>query len=220
MPSAETSALLTPPSPPATGGEGGVRGAAPSTSDRSQRSALLVVFLVVVIDLLGFGLVMPLLPLYGKRFIPGGEDSPLTGPILGALMASFSAMQFVFAPIWGRVSDRVGRRPILLIGLFSSVVFYSLFGIASHLGGDESRSLALVLLFVSRIGAGIAGATLGTAQAAIADSTSKEGRAHGMALIGAAFGIGFTFGPLMGFAALAYAQNTSRGQGSLRQVSR
>src|SRR5438874_3180277 len=87
---------------------------------KSSRSALLIVFLVVFIDLFGFGIVLPLLPRYGPKFIPGGEHNPWAGAILGALMASFSAMQFVFAPLWGRISDRRGRRPILLMGLASS----------------------------------------------------------------------------------------------------
>jgi DHA1 family tetracycline resistance protein-like MFS transporter len=185
----------------------------PPFDERARRSALFVVFLVVVIDLLGFGLVLPLLPRYGREFIPGGETSPWTGPILGGLMASFSLMQFIFAPIWGRVSDRIGRRPILLLGLFSSVVFYTLFGWASLLGREGWREIGLLLLFASRIGAGIAGATLGTAQAAIADCTSAQDRSRGMALIGAGFGIGFTFGPLMGFAALVYAPGYAAGPG-------
>lgn len=176
--------------------------AAPPADPRANRAALLTVFLVVVIDLLGFAIVLPLLPLYGEVFIPGGESNPWYGVILGMLMASFSMMQFIFMPIWGRVSDRVGRRPILLMGLFSSILFYSLFGYASSLSGEEQRSLALILLFVSRIGAGIAGATIGTAQAAIADCTTQQGRSRGMALIGAAFGIGFLFGPLLGSLAL------------------
>jgi DHA1 family tetracycline resistance protein-like MFS transporter len=186
---------------------------APPLDDRSRRGALLVVFLVVVIDLLGFGLVLPLLPRYAESFISGELLAGAKGAILGALMASFSLMQFVFAPVWGRVSDRVGRRPILLLGLFSSVVFYALFGWASLLGYEGWRETGLVLLFASRIGAGIAGATLGTAQAAIADCTSAQERSRGMALIGAGFGIGFTFGPLMGFAALTYAPNYEAGPG-------
>src|SRR5262249_4843753 len=115
----------------------------------------------------------------------------------------FSAMQFFFAPVWGRTSDRVGRRPILLVGLAGSVVFYLLFGYACGLPTD-SAGLALALLFVARIGAGVAGATIATAQAVIADCTPPEGRKHGMALIGFAFGIGFTVGPLVGFAALLW----------------
>src|SRR5262249_47624482 len=89
------------------------------------------------------------------------------------------------------LSDRIGRRPALLGGLFGSVVFYSLFGVAAMW---ES----LALMYVARIGAGIAGATISTAQAYIADATGMEGRAKGMALIGAAFGVGFTFGPIIG----------------------
>ncbi|HEX4148790.1 MAG TPA: MFS transporter, partial [Pirellulales bacterium] len=155
----------------------------------SRRASLLVIFLIVFIDLIGFGIVIPLLPLYAKHF-------PLEhpGPTIGLLMASFSAMQFLFAPMWGRISDRVGRRPVLLIGLCGSVIFYLLFAAAS-----VADSLAL--LFVSRIGAGIAGATISTAHAYIADITSLENRTKGMALIGAAFGLGFTLGPM--FARLA-----------------
>lgn len=179
----------------------------PSTARASHTSALLIVFLVVFIDLLGFGIVLPLLPLYGDSYvatiIPGGHENRLGGAVLGLLMASFSLMQFLFAPMWGRISDRVGRRPILLLGLGGSVVFYTLFGYASSLPAESSAGLALALLFVARCGAGLAGATIATAQAVIADVTVPEKRKHGMALIGAAFGIGFTFGPLLGFLSLA-----------------
>lgn len=154
----------------------------------SRKRALMIIFVTVFIDLLGFGIVLPLLPRYGERL-------GATATTLGLLMASFSAMQFIFTPIWGRVSDRIGRRPILLLGLAGSVIFYALFGVASTM---ES----LVLMFVARIGAGISGATIATAQAFIADSTPPERRSKGMALIGAAFGIGFTFGPLLGSLAL------------------
>jgi len=158
-----------------------------------HRTTLLIVFVVVFIDLLGFGIVLPLLPRYGLHF----RASYAT---LGLLMASFSAMQFLFAPMWGSLSDRIGRRPVLLIGLIGSTISYFLFGIATALGRDGSLlGLGpLPWLFITRIGAGIAGATIATAQAVIADSTGAEGRGKGMALIGAAFGIGFTFGPLIG----------------------
>jgi MFS family permease len=177
---------------------------------RGHRSALVIVFIVVFIDLLGFGIVLPLLPLYGEEFIAplvGGDPQSsahkaVAGLLLGLLMASFSLMQFIFSPIWGRISDRVGRRPILLMGLTGSVLFYALFGFASLVKSAGFLVLAVVLLFVARIGAGIAGATIATAQAVIADSTPPERRAHGMALIGIAFGIGFTFGPLLGFGSL------------------
>ncbi len=149
-----------------------------------KRSPLVVIFMTVFIDLLGFGIVLPLLPRYAKAL----DASHVT---LGLLMASFSFMQFVFSPMWGRLSDRIGRRPVILMGLFSSAVFYALFGYGTMIG-------SLSLLFVSRIGAGIAGATIATAQAFIADSTEAHDRGKGMALVGAAFGIGFTFGPLIG----------------------
>jgi MFS transporter, DHA1 family, tetracycline resistance protein len=104
-------------------------------------------------------------------------------------------MQFLFAPAWGRLSDHIGRRPVLMVGLAGSVIFYALFGIATV-------QKSLIGLFIARIGAGIAGATISTAQAYIADTTSLENRTKGMALIGAAFGLGFTFGPLLAYLAL------------------
>ena len=162
---------------------------------KPRKAGLLIIFITVFIDLLGFGIVLPLLPRYGDHFDAGSLQ-------LGLLMASFSAMQFVFAPIWGRVSDRVGRRPILILGLAGSTGSYALFGYATSLGGEGLLLgfSALTWLFISRIGAGIAGATIPTAQAYIADVTGSKQRSAGMALIGAAFGIGFTFGPLIGAA--------------------
>ncbi|HVJ87242.1 MAG TPA: MFS transporter, partial [Caulifigura sp.] len=164
-----------------------------------SRGSLLIVFLVVFVDLLGFGIVLPLLARYGEHF-------QASGATLGLLMASFSAMQFVFAPVWGRVSDRVGRRPILLLGLAASAVFYAMFGYVTSLPA-ESLLLGLkplTWLFITRIGAGIAGATIPTAQAYIADSTDRKNRGKGMALIGVAFGLGFALGPLL---ALGFASN-------------
>ncbi|MCH2182117.1 MAG: MFS transporter [Mariniblastus sp.] len=148
------------------------------------KGSLLVIFLTIFIDLLGFGIVLPLLPIYADQF---ATDSG--GWVIGLLMASFSIMQFLFAPLWGALSDRIGRRPVIIVGLTGSVVFYLLFGIATIYQ-------SLTMLFVTRIGAGIAGATVATAQAYIADTTDNENRARGMALIGIAFGLGFTLGPL------------------------
>src|SRR5438270_5379566 len=96
----------------------------------TSRSAMLIVFLVVFIDLLGFGIVLPLLPLYATELLGPlfGDAGPVVqGSILGVLMSLFSLMQFIFAPIWGRISDHAGRRPILMLGLAGSVVFYTLF---------------------------------------------------------------------------------------------
>jgi MFS transporter, DHA1 family, tetracycline resistance protein len=156
----------------------------------ASKASLLTIFLTVFIDLLGFGIVLPLLPIFATQY---SHDE--SGVVIGLLMSSFSAMQFLFAPLWGRVSDQVGRRPVLIVGLAGSVVFYGLFGYAITAG-------SLTLMFVARIGAGIAGATISTAQAYIADCTTLETRAKGMALIGAAFGLGFTFGPLFAVFAL------------------
>lgn len=161
-------------------GRSGNSDSEPST----RKTSLGLVFVIVFIDLLGFAIVLPLLPRYAERLHASDRD-------IGLLFSSFSAMQFIFAPLWGRLSDRIGRRPALLAGLLGSVVFYSLFGVAAICEN-------LTLMYVSRIGAGIAGATISTAQAYIADATGLEGRARGMALIGAAFGVGFTFGPIIG----------------------
>jgi MFS family permease len=166
--------------------------------EQPHKSSLAVIFLTVFIDLLGFGMVLPLLPIYARDFavqLGLEEGHSRIGLLIGLLMSSFSIMQFIFAPLWGRLSDRVGRRPVLMVGLAGSVAFYTLFGVATIFK-------SLPLLFVSRIGAGIAGATISTAQAYIADVTSLANRARGMALVGAAFGLGFTFGPLFGFLAV------------------
>lgn len=158
------------------------------------KKALLIVFLVVFIDLLGFGIVLPILPRLAEGHL---KDVPqYRGAIIGALMSSFSLMQFIFSPMWGRISDRIGRRPILLLGLGGSVVFYALFGYACTL---SDAMLAIVLMLAARVGAGIAGASVGTAAAVIADCTTPETRAKGMALIGIAFGGGFALGPLIAY---------------------
>jgi len=144
-------------------------------------SRLTIIFLTVFIDLIGFGIVLPLLPFYATDF---GAD-PM---IIGLLVAMHPAMQFLFGPIWGRLSDRIGRRPILLLGLVGSGFSYLLFGLATN----------LTWLFASRIMQGIAGANIPVAQAYIADSTDLENRTRGMGLVGAAFGLGFIAGPAIG----------------------
>ena len=144
-------------------------------------SPLVVIFVTVFIDLLGFGIIIPLLPFYAETF----GASAFT---VGLLSASFSLMQFLFAPVWGRISDRIGRRPVILVGLFGSFASYLIFGLAR----------SLTVLFAARICAGIAGANISTAQAFIADTTRPEDRAKGMGLVGAAFGLGFIFGPAIG----------------------
>lgn len=143
-----------------------------------RKSSLLVLFLTVFIDLIGFGMVIPFLPFYAREY-------GASGTMVGAVVGIYSIMQFFFAPVWGRLSDRIGRRPVILISLTASCAGYFLFGIAH----------SLAILFASRIIAGAGGANIGTAQAYIADTTTPENRAKGMGLIGAAFGMGFILGP-------------------------
>lgn len=145
-----------------------------------RKASLLVLFLTVFIDLIGFGMVIPFLSFYAREY-------GASGATVGAIVGIYSIMQFFFAPVWGRLSDRVGRRPVLLISLTASFTGYLLFAF-SH---------SIALLFISRLVAGIGGANIGTAQAYIADSTGPEERAKGMGLIGAAFGLGFILGPPM-----------------------
>jgi DHA1 family tetracycline resistance protein-like MFS transporter len=148
---------------------------------RHHKATLGIVFLIVFIDLVGFGIVIPFLPLYAEEYGP----SPM---VFGLLMASFSMMQFLFAPILGRLSDRYGRRPVLLVSLVGSVLGYLLFAFAG----------SIAMLFLSRIIDGISGGNISTAQAVISDITDERDRAKGMGLIGAAFGLGFICGPGIG----------------------
>ena len=152
-----------------------------------------IIFLTVFVDLIGFGIVLPLLPTYGESF-------GASGLTIGALMASYSAMQFLFSPLWGGWSDRVGRRPVILISTLGSTVSYALFAFASV----KSGSPALWGIFISRIFAGICGANLTVAQAYIADITPPAERSRRMGLIGMAFGLGFIMGPALA----VVAQNT------------
>ncbi|MGH9201318.1 MAG: MFS transporter [Vicinamibacterales bacterium] len=144
-------------------------------------SPLVIIFLTVFIDLLGFGIIIPLLPFYAESF---GASALM----VGLLSTSFSLMQFVFSPIWGRLSDRIGRKPIILVGLLGSFVSYLTLAMAT----------TLPLVFLARILGGIAGGNIPTAQAYVADATTPENRARGMGLVGAAFGMGFVFGPAIG----------------------
>src|SRR5258707_15367643 len=153
-----------------------------------RKPSLLVVFLTVFIDLIGWGTVLPLLPIYNR-------DLGASGLMIGIIQASFSAMQFLFAPGWGRLSDRIGRRPVLLVSTAAAAVSYVVFAIGCGLTG----STALWVILGSRILAGICGANITVAQAYIADVTPPEDRSKKMGLIGMAFGLGFTCGPFIGW---------------------
>ena len=167
----------------------------------NRKPSMLVVFLTVFIDLIGFGIVVPLVPMYSRHY---GAD----GWLIGTIIASFSAMQFIFSPIWGKLSDRHGRRPILLISTAGAALSYVLFAIGS---GFENHSLALGALLVSRIFAGACGGNITVAQAYIADITPPENRSKRMGLIGMAFGLGFIFGPAISGIALKFGGATAPG---------
>jgi multidrug resistance protein len=154
-------------------------------------SPLVIIFVTVFIDLLGFGIIVPLLPFYAESFGASG----LTVGLLGTV---FSAMQFLVAPICGRWSDRIGRRPVILYGLLASAVAYVALALAD----------SLTLVFAARILGGIAGGNIPTAQAYIADVTTPETRAKGMGLVGAAFGLGFIFGPAIGGVLARFGHST------------
>jgi MFS transporter, DHA1 family, tetracycline resistance protein len=153
--------------------------AAPPTEQR--RAALIVLFLTVFIDLLGFGIVIPFLPLYAQRMHLGALG-------IGLVLSIYSLMQFLCAPVLGRLSDHVGRRPIILLGLFGSAAGYVIYGFAA----------SFAWLLFSRALHGACAATVSTAQAYVADTTDEAHRAHGMGMIGAAFGLGFVVGPAIG----------------------
>ncbi len=143
-------------------------------------------FLTVFVDLVGFGLVLPLLPNYSRAMGASGLE-------VGLIMASYSLMQFVFAPAWGALSDRVGRRPVLLASTFVATLSYATFAVGSTMTGRA----ALGVLLASRVVAGICGANITVAQAYIADITPPEDRSRRMGLIGMAFGLGFIVGPAL-----------------------
>jgi MFS transporter, DHA1 family, tetracycline resistance protein len=148
-----------------------------------RRSPLLVIFVTVLIDLIGFGIVIPVLPFYVES--PKFNATPFT---LGLLFASYSVMQLLFTPVLGRLSDRHGRRPVLFFSLIGTGVGFVMMGLAD----------SLWMLFAGRVLDGITGGNISTAQAYVADVTTPENRAKGMGLVGAAFGLGFIIGPFLG----------------------
>ncbi len=156
---------------------------APPVTEPFFTKPIAIIFLTVFIDLVGFGIVIPALPFYVE-----GDLFKATPLEIGMLFASYSAMQFIFAPILGGLSDKYGRRPVLFLSILGSAAGYAIMGFAT----------ALWMVFLGRIIAGITGGNISTAQAYIADVTSRENRAKGMGLFGAAFGLGFIFGPAIG----------------------
>ncbi len=146
-----------------------------------KKSPLFIIFVTVFIDLVGFGIIIPLSPYLAIKF-------NATPTEIGWLMSVYSLMQFVFSPFWGNISDRVGRRPIILLSLFGSGASYLAFAYSTSLTG----------IFLSRLFAGVFAANISTAMAYIADVTPEKDRSKSMGLIGAAFGLGFILGPIIG----------------------
>lgn len=161
-----------------------------------NKPSLGVIFLTVLVDLIGFGIVLPMLSVFTDHY---GASKIL----VGLIMASFSAMQFFFSPLLGRLSDRIGRRPVLLASTATASLSYAVFGWGCHIG-ETNPNLALWILLGSRMIAGACGANISVAQAYIADITPPEKRSKSMGLIGMAFGLGFTIGPAIGAAAMAH----------------
>jgi DHA1 family tetracycline resistance protein-like MFS transporter len=153
--------------------------------DKLDFKRILPIFVIVLVDLLGLTIIIPLLPLYATTY----GANPF---VIGLLGAAYPAMQFVGAPLLGRLSDRHGRKPILIISQIGTLVGFVMLGFAT----------TLWMLFLSRIIDGISGANIATAQAAISDSTNEKTRTQGLGLIGAAFGLGFIVGPVIAFVSL------------------
>jgi MFS family permease len=147
---------------------------------------ILPILVIVLVDLMGLSIIIPLLPLFAARF-------GATPFIIGILQAAYPMMQFIGAPILGRLSDRFGRKPILIASQIGTLAGFILLGFAN----------TLFLIFLSRIIDGLSGANISTAQAAIADSTNEKTRTQGLGLVGAAFGVGFVLGPSIAYVVLA-----------------
>ncbi len=160
------------------------------TTDKLDFKRILPVFVIVLVDLLGLTIIIPLMPLYAASY---GADALMIGLLSGA----YPVMQFVAAPVLGRLSDRFGRKPILLVSQLGTFAGFLLMGLAN----------ALPMLFIARIIDGISGANISTAQAVLTDNTSEKNRTQALGLIGAAFGLGFTIGPVLAYISLALSRN-------------
>lgn len=173
-----------------------------------KNSRLITIFAIVFVDLLGFGLILPLLPFYAESY-------GASAVIVGLLVASYAAAQLVGSPLLGRLSDRYGRRPVLLLSVFGTFLGFLLLGfapaigkgLAAHIAPQAANALIISVLFFSRILDGLTGGNISVAQAYIADVTDEQNRARGLGLIGAAFGLGFIIGPAAGGALSQWGYN-------------
>lgn len=160
------------------------------SAEKLDFKRVLPIIVIVLVDLIGLSIIIPILPYFAARF----SATPI---VIGILQATYPLMQFVGAPILGRLSDRFGRKPVLIASQIGTLAGFLLLGVAN----------TLTLLFVSRIIDGLSGANMSTAQAAIADSTSERNRTQGLGLLGAAFGVGFVLGPMIAYAVLALSHD-------------
>ncbi|MCB0231919.1 MAG: MFS transporter, partial [Anaerolineae bacterium] len=166
-------------------------GAAPDdASDKLDFKKILPIFVIVLIDLMGLTIIIPLLSLYAAAF-------GVTAFTVGMLGATYPLAQFIGAPILGRLSDRYGRKPILLVSQVGTLVGFLLLGVAG----------SIIVLFISRLIDGLSGGNIATAQAVITDNTNEKTRTQGLGLIGAAFGLGFVIGPVIAFLSLQASGN-------------
>jgi DHA1 family tetracycline resistance protein-like MFS transporter len=162
----------------------------PPQEPAAPKGALGIIFLIVLMDLLGFGIIIPLLPLYAEQYKASALE-------VGLLMSIYSICQFIASPILGSISDKYGRRAVLVYSQLGSVVGYLLLGVVMQFHWTVP-AMALTLIYLSRLIDGLSGGNVSTAQAYISDVTTPENRAKGMGLLGAAFGIGFAIGPAAG----------------------
>ncbi|MGB7160257.1 MAG: MFS transporter [Tepidisphaeraceae bacterium] len=156
----------------------------------APKGAMLIIFMIVFADLMGFGVIIPLLPFYARQYAASDFQ-------VGLLFSVYSFCQLVASPVLGLMSDRFGRRPVLILSQIGSVIGFLLLAFATH-ATWVGPALGLVLVYVSRVIDGISGGNISTAQAYVSDVTTKENRAKGMGLLGAAFGLGFSLGPAIG----------------------
>jgi DHA1 family tetracycline resistance protein-like MFS transporter len=164
--------------------------AQPNPPQQPPKGALLTIFLIVFTDLMGFGIIIPLMPLFAEQYQASAFDIAL-------LFSIYSACQFLASPLLGAISDRYGRRPVLVFSQLGSSLGYLLLGIVMNLHWANA-AYALILIYCSRFIDGLSGGNISTAQAYISDVTTRENRAKGMGVLGAAFGIGFAAGPALG----------------------
>jgi DHA1 family tetracycline resistance protein-like MFS transporter len=164
-----------------------------ASGDKLDFKKILPIFVIVLIDLLGLTIIIPLMPLYATSF---GANAL----VIGFLGAAYPVMQFIGAPLLGRLSDQYGRKPVLVVSQIGTLAGFLVLGFAN----------SLWLLFLARIIDGLSGANISTAQAAITDNTTEKNRTQGLGLLGAAFGLGFVIGPVIAFASLALSGDNYR----------